>query len=380
VRPACDMPKFVGKNKNAKLVINNLQITPLDGLATYVIHGKCDEFLSLVMKYLEIEIPPFTLFRRVITEYNKEKKTLQVVGIDIDETPATIFYAIEMGETYLEQEPFQFENIEVEEFSSDIICYPMGHYKEQPFSINVSFNTSSDVQQVFNCIYNLEFGWNIVKVEMERIRLIEVDFEAFYKTIDTTIDNTKKKSKEENNVEEDKSIWHSVVPKEDCIHVNDFVKDSEGVQDGFKNNKCFVCEDKTENWYCYTCGKVFCSRYVKGHGLKHYEETGHPILLSFSDLSTWCYLCEEYIVDPALRQALFLLHLSKFGKPHPHDHSNQYISRFFCNECAKPINEVVYHCTECEDYDLCQNCFKKTEFKDSNHKPSHDMNVKKLKK
>lgn len=29
--------------------------------------------------------------------------------------------------------------------------------------------------------------------------------------------------------------------------------------------------------------------------VKHNEETGHPIALSFSDISVWCYACDDYI-------------------------------------------------------------------------------------
>jgi hypothetical protein len=36
-------------------------------------------------------------------------------------------------------------------------------------------------------------------------------------------------------------------------------------------------------------------RYVKGHMKKHNDESGHPIALSFSDLSIWCYKCEDYV-------------------------------------------------------------------------------------
>jgi len=379
VRPACDMPKFVGKNKFAKLVINNLQLTPLDDLSSFVVHGKCDEFLTLVMKYLELEIPPFTLRRRVVVEYKKEKNVLQVLGIDIDETPASIFYAVEIGETYLEAEPFFFDNLEGEEFNSDIVLYPMGHYKEQPFSINVTFNTSEDRQLLYECIYNLEFGWNVQNIPIEeKIEIIEVDYEAFNTTIDTSIDNTKMKNKENIN-NDDKSKWHSVVPREDCPHVEKFLKDSEGISVGLKTNKCNTCGDSTENWYCLTCGGVFCSRYVKGHGLAHYEETGHALLMSFSDLSTWCYKCEDYISDYQLSPALFLLHLSKFGVAHPHDHKNQFVSSFLCNICKQIITDTAYHCTECEDYDLCSTCHSKGTFNEP-HNENHDLIIKKVKK
>jgi NAD-dependent SIR2 family protein deacetylase len=51
VSPACHMPEKVGK-KGKKLVICNLQKTPLDELATIRIFAKCDDLMKLVMKKL----------------------------------------------------------------------------------------------------------------------------------------------------------------------------------------------------------------------------------------------------------------------------------------------------------------------------------------
>lgn len=34
--------------------------------------------------------------------------------------------------------------------------------------------------------------------------------------------------------------------------------------------------------------------------LKHNEETQHPVALSFSDLSYWCYTCDAYITNGLL--------------------------------------------------------------------------------
>ena len=48
---------------------------------------------------------------------------------------------------------------------------------------------------------------------------------------------------------------------------------------------------------------IVIHRYVKGHMQEHFKETkfddasdvGHPIALSFSDLSVWCNTCEAYV-------------------------------------------------------------------------------------
>lgn len=43
-----------------------------------------------------------------------------------------------------------------------------------------------------------------------------------------------------------------------------------------------------------------CGRHVKGHMREHHEKTGHSFVLSFSDLSVWCYDCDAYIDNKVL--------------------------------------------------------------------------------
>lgn len=41
--------------------------------------------------------------------------------------------------------------------------------------------------------------------------------------------------------------------------------------------------------------QVYCSRYINAHMLQHHEGSGHPLVLSYADLSTWCYHCQAYV-------------------------------------------------------------------------------------
>ncbi|CAL8237979.1 unnamed protein product [Merluccius merluccius] len=58
---------------------------------------------------------------------------------------------------------------------------------------------------------------------------------------------------------------------------------------------CQDCGSEAENWTCLTCYQVFCGRYVNEHMVVHGAVAQHPIVLSFSDLSVWCYHCEAYL-------------------------------------------------------------------------------------
>lgn len=79
---------------------------------------------------------------------------------------------------------------------------------------------------------------------------------------------------------------------------------------------CQNCETTIENWICLTCFKTFCSRYVNEHMLFHHleQEDAHALALSFSDLSVWCFKCENYIDNPILFKYKNLAHRDKFGE------------------------------------------------------------------
>jgi Zn-finger in ubiquitin-hydrolases and other protein len=83
-----------------------------------------------------------------------------------------------------------------------------------------------------------------------------------------------------------------------------------------------------ENWMCLRCGDVYCSRYVNGHGLCHWEETaaaaaasttndernksGHCVMVSLTDLSVWCNVCGAYLVHDSLKPIVKQLQQIKF--------------------------------------------------------------------
>ncbi|XP_018542984.1 histone deacetylase 6 isoform X2 [Lates calcarifer] len=80
---------------------------------------------------------------------------------------------------------------------------------------------------------------------------------------------------------------------------------------------CQDCGSDAENWICLTCYQVFCGRYVNEHMLTHGTVSEHPVVLSFSDLSVWCYLCEAYIHNQILFEAKNAAHCAKFGEEIP---------------------------------------------------------------
>jgi len=107
----------------------------------------------------------------------------------------------------------------------------------------------------------------------------------------------------------------NVNPKENCPHTgSSAVGASQMVQQAFSENTCSTCKDSSENWMCMCCGATCCSRHVKGHAAEHNKSTGHPISISFSDLSVWCYSCDEYIKHRDILPVINALHIAKFGE------------------------------------------------------------------
>ena len=104
---------------------------------------------------------------------------------------------------------------------------------------------------------------------------------------------------------------YAVEPKRDCPHVLDensvTTTSGESLHQMCKNvctRSCGNCSEKSENWMCLKCGDVFCSRYINSHMADHCDQTqenDHCIVVSFSDLSFWCYKCDSYIEHPVLR-------------------------------------------------------------------------------
>ncbi|KAF7295503.1 Ubiquitin carboxyl-terminal hydrolase [Mycena indigotica] len=84
---------------------------------------------------------------------------------------------------------------------------------------------------------------------------------------------------------------------------------------------CTACELTNNLWLCLTCGSLGCGRPLygvanagNGHGVRHYEETGHPVSVKLGTITPeggadiFCYKCDDAKLDPDLP-----LHLSTFG-------------------------------------------------------------------
>jgi hypothetical protein len=97
VTPAADIPLSTAEN-GGKLVIVNLQKTPLDKHAALVIHAKCDDMMKILMKKLDLEVPEFRLNRRVQFTLDKSKvaDTLSINGLDPKGNIYSLFTSVDI--------------------------------------------------------------------------------------------------------------------------------------------------------------------------------------------------------------------------------------------------------------------------------------------
>ncbi|XP_013408875.1 LOW QUALITY PROTEIN: histone deacetylase 6-like [Lingula anatina] len=107
----------------------------------------------------------------------------------------------------------------------------------------------------------------------------------------------------------------AVVPLPWCEHLKMVAPPPERGLDVFA--ACSMCESTKENWVCLTCYEVCCGRYVNEHMLFHGLSTEHKMVLSYSDLSVWCYGCDAYIHNEIIVPHKRAAHRSKFGEDIP---------------------------------------------------------------
>uniref|UniRef100_A0A0M3I3E9 UBP-type domain-containing protein n=2 Tax=Ascaris TaxID=6251 RepID=A0A0M3I3E9_ASCLU len=108
---------------------------------------------------------------------------------------------------------------------------------------------------------------------------------------------------------------HAVVPLTTCPHLEEVRPiPNDGIN---ALSICSECSSPEENWVCLTCYMAHCSRYVSGHAVIHRNTSGHPMAISLTDISVWCYACEAYVHNDILLPAKNEVHRSKFGDPIP---------------------------------------------------------------
>uniref|UniRef100_A0A8D2DMH3 Protein deacetylase HDAC6 n=1 Tax=Sciurus vulgaris TaxID=55149 RepID=A0A8D2DMH3_SCIVU len=129
------------------------------------------------------------------------------------------------------------------------------------------------------------------------------------------MDNSKLTQGSEDLTDMDQAIYYAVTPLSWCPHLVAVCPTPVAGLD--INQPCEDCGTLEENWVCLSCYQVYCSRYVNAHMVQHHEASGHPLVLSYTDLSAWCYPCQAYVHHQALLDVKNIIHQYKFGENMP---------------------------------------------------------------
>lgn len=191
VSPANEIPRNVARKKG-KLIICNLQKTPLDCKASLLIHGFCDDVMNGLMQRLDLPIPKWELSRkaRMTLNFNKRKNGNKILKVSIlglhpnSENPYSIFERVFFdvcvaGDTRteeIEKEPFHMAMImdrKQERLNSvKVRCKLIfhGHYGEPPIDLEEKFEeiaTGSRVGKEYLFHYDpTERKWRFSQVDI----------------------------------------------------------------------------------------------------------------------------------------------------------------------------------------------------------------------
>ncbi|KAH8547482.1 histone deacetylase 6-like protein [Umbelopsis sp. PMI_123] len=115
---------------------------------------------------------------------------------------------------------------------------------------------------------------------------------------------------------QEEMLGFAVTPKTDCDHLPHIQLVNDLDEAVVREAHCTHC-GKPETWLCLTCNGVYCSRYQNNCAKLHAAEAQHPIALSLSDLSVWCYQCDEYITSPLVDNLKRRVYILKFNVSPP---------------------------------------------------------------
>lgn len=179
VYPAADIPATAIRRKQ-KLVICNLQKTPLSSQSALQIHSQIDTVMSGLLRRLGLEIPPFKVHRRFVVDISQDKILIQ--GLDLEcNTPYSFFRQVSVrvsqeikgskkvvAEKVLSKEPLEIhldQHLNISDANPLFVDLELGfhgHYGEP----NMSFSDSITClgKTLFCAEYDLTTGqWSLQK-------------------------------------------------------------------------------------------------------------------------------------------------------------------------------------------------------------------------
>ncbi|KAF4959262.1 hypothetical protein FSARC_10778 [Fusarium sarcochroum] len=165
IPPASTIPETCGKSRKSKLIICNLQETPMENLAEKHVWSEADTLMTRVMDKLGFTIPTFILKRRLVVKMGKDahdRQTIVLTGVDNDGTPVTYLKSVklEYNRRVARAEPFSFNFREALSPGMELnfVLEFMGHYNEPNLVVDYTVPEGEDVETVYDLHYDPSTG------------------------------------------------------------------------------------------------------------------------------------------------------------------------------------------------------------------------------
>ncbi|KAK2592102.1 hypothetical protein QQS21_010208 [Conoideocrella luteorostrata] len=143
VTPANEIPEMVGRKTSARLVICNLQETSMDTLSELRVFSTADDLMIRVMDFLSLNVPRFSLRRRVavrVETWENAHQTVTVRGVDAEGMSMTLLKSVKMEGTRrvskTEPHVFHLRDAASPGYIVQLILEFMGHYGEPDLEIS----------------------------------------------------------------------------------------------------------------------------------------------------------------------------------------------------------------------------------------------------
>ena len=143
VSPANTFPEQCALN-GGQLVICNLQTTPLDHLATLVIHAKCDDVMELLMKKLNYQIPAWQMKKRLEVSLVEDGARVSLRGVDDRNLPFHLFKQVKVTGTTRQETVANTKKVYPAENGPNAkqpykFALPAADARTQSFQVNLNF-------------------------------------------------------------------------------------------------------------------------------------------------------------------------------------------------------------------------------------------------
>ena len=168
VAPANSMP-MMSKMMGGKIVMMNLQATPIDEMCDLIIHEKIDKIMEMTMTKLGYQIPDFRRFYRLKLSMLDNNRKMHITGIDTNGACYVLFKSLKFiglgpsATTYPkranQKQPFEElirENTANAAKPFHVICEFHGHYNEPLLDITVPFDKLKEAGSIeFEMVYHV---------------------------------------------------------------------------------------------------------------------------------------------------------------------------------------------------------------------------------